>query len=69
MLKYCHRFFRTREEAMRFQRENGGALYVKPVKRTVSRYHDEAYMVGMTQEDMKQLPFCVAWNEQIGEEK
>ena len=54
---------------MRFQRENGGALYVKPVKRTVSRYHDEAYMVGMTQEDMKQLPFCVAWNEQIGEEK
>ena len=62
---YMSKFFKTKEEAKQFQKQNGcGALYSN-VKgsRTKQSYLVEAGMRGMSMEFCEEHPFVVAWNE------
>ena len=65
---YCHKFFATLDEAEKFKKDQGfGAIYRLNAKvkkgQGPNSYTIEAYMAGMTTEDMLKKPFCVAWNE------
>lgn len=64
---YMSRFFQTLEEAESFQRQHGGALYRLKAKvkkgHGPNNYKIEAIMRGLTEADMKSLPYCVAWNQ------
>lgn len=63
---YMNKFFRTKEEAVSFQKEQGfGALYSNEKgSRTKGKYKVEALMMGRSEEFQKEYPFCVAWNHQ-----
>ena len=64
---YMSRFFQTLEEAESFQKQHGGALYRLKAKvkkgHGPNNYKIEAIMRGLTEADMKSLPYCVAWNQ------
>lgn len=65
---YMNKFFKTLEEAETFQKKNGcGALYKLKAKvkkgQGPNNYTIEAMMQGMTEEQMQELPYCVAWNQ------
>lgn len=67
-MKYCRKFFATREDAEQFQEDHGsGALYA--MKQKVKKGHGpnsyaiEASIAGMTEMEREALPYCVAWNE------
>lgn len=64
-MRYCSKFFATKEEAKAFQKERGyGALYsYTKGSRTKKSYLCEAAMIGMSMEQVEQKPFVVAWNE------
>lgn len=61
---YMNRFFKTKDEAVAFQKEQGfGALYSNAKgSRTKSSYQTEALMMGKSNEFQQEHPFCVAWN-------
>lgn len=68
---YAHKFFDTKKGAKAFQKEHGGVFYSNaPRSHTKQDYLVEAAMAGMTEEQRKNRPFCVAWNTicGIGEE-
>ena len=64
---YMSKFFKTLEDADAFKKQNGGALY--KLKARVKKgqgpnsYTIEAMMRGLTEEEMKDFPYCVAWNQ------
>lgn len=61
---YYNAFFTTREEAEHFKKNNGcGAIYSN-VKgsRTKKSYEAEASMRGLSEQERKTHPYCVAWN-------
>ena len=61
---YMNKFFRTKEEAVSFQKEQGfGALYSNEKgSRTKGNYN--VAVVVVRDEFQKEHPFCVAWNHQ-----
>lgn len=64
-MMYMHKFFKTETEARAFRKSNGGAMYSgKPGSKTRQSYTVEACMAGLTEAQMKESPYCVAWNEQ-----
>ena len=67
MVKYNNRFFKTREEAKAFQKENGGVIYSHvPYSRTKRDFlYEMAVALDARGEivDKVKTPFCVAWNE------
>lgn len=67
MARYNNKFFRTRDEAFAFQKENGGAVYSNmPRSRTKGDFLAEvvvAYDARHEIVDVKETPWCVAWNE------
>lgn len=61
MTRYMCRWFKTLEEAQRFQKEHGGVLYKNiPRSRTKRDHHLAGYMFGFDSEEYK---FSVNWNE------
>lgn len=64
-MKYRNKFFKTKEEAIAFQKEHGGALYSNAkYSKTKMKYMAEALGVaGLNRESINKYPFCVAWNE------
>lgn len=64
---YNNKFFKTREEAVAFQRQHGGALYSNtPKSRTKKDYRAEmavAFDARMELVNPNETPYCVAWNE------
>lgn len=64
-MKYCRKFFATKEEAKAFQREKGfGALYsFAKGSRTKQRYMVEAAIAGLGMQSIMMNPYVVAWNE------
>ena len=66
-MKYCRKFFATKEDAEQFKKEHGGVLYEKArkVKKGYgpNNYTVEASIAGMSEAQRAELPYCVAWNE------
>lgn len=67
---YYNRFFKTREEAREFQKENGGVLYSNtPKSRTKKNFRAEmavAFDARREVVDGNATPYCVAWNSTEG---
>lgn len=60
---YMHKFFKTETEARAYKKSHGGAMYSgKDGSKTRQSYTVEACMEGMTEKQMKERPYCVAWN-------
>lgn len=58
---YYAKWFKTEEEAKRFQKEHGGALYKNVPKSRTKRDHEIAsYMFGF---DKDEYPYSVNWNK------
>lgn len=64
-MRYIAEFFQNEESAKAFQKENNcGALYsAAKGSRTKSQYYVEAVMADMSDEDIKNRPYVIAWNE------
>lgn len=66
-MMYMSKFFRSLEEAESFKKNHGGALYkykAKVKKGTgMNDYKIEALMLGMSEDEMQEKPYCVAWNQ------
>lgn len=62
---YCNKFFKTKEQAQKFQKYNGGVIYSNaPHSRTKREYLIECCMMEKSENFRKEFPFVVAWNEQ-----
>ena len=66
-MRYNNRFFKTKEEAVAFQKQHGGAIYSNaPRSRSKMDFHVEM-MVALDARhevvDPSKTPWCVAWNE------
>lgn len=62
---YCNKFFKTKEQAQKFQKYNGGVLYSNaPHSRTKKEYNIERLMMEHSEQFANEYPFVVAWNEQ-----
>ena len=66
---YHNKFFKTKGEALFFQKEHGGALYCfAPKSRSKNDFLAEmAVALDARKEvvDPLKTPFCVAWNEEV----
>lgn len=70
MVKYCNKFFKTKEEAVAFKKSHGGVLYSGlKGSRTKSSYRTELCILNPSNYDeyAEQYPFVVAWNEVVKE--
>lgn len=71
MTMYCNKFFKTEEEAKKFQKEFGyGALYKNtPRSRSKKDFMVEAKLIACLPDDyIEKHPYCVAWNEKVKQE-
>ena len=65
-MMYKNKFFKTKEEAIAFQKEKGyGALYSNAKgSRTKMCYMDELLILGRYDEEfINDYPYVIAWNE------
>ena len=63
MTRYMCRWFKTLEEAQKFQKEHGGVLYKNiPRSRTKKDHQLAGYMFGF---DSNEYKFSVNWNEEV----
>lgn len=66
-MRYNNRFFKTKEEAVAFQKQHGGAIYSNaPRSRSKTDYHVETMVAWDARHeviDPNLMPWCVAWNE------
>lgn len=66
-MRYNNRFFATKEDAKKFQKEHCGALYANtPRSRTRLDFTTEmmvAWDARREAVDAEKTPYCVAWNE------
>ena len=66
-MMYMSAFFRTMDEAKSFSRKNGGIIfkYTARVNKLsgMNDYKIEALARGMSEEEMQEKPYCVAWNQ------
>lgn len=62
---YRNRFFKTKEEAEKFKKEHGGALYANiRYSHTKNDYMIEAKQVACKSDEfIAEHPYCVAWNQ------
>lgn len=64
---YNNRFFKTREEAKAFQKENGGAIYSDtPKSKTKRSFCAEMAVAFDARREVvnpNKTPWCVAWNQ------
>lgn len=70
MVKYCNKFFKTKEEALAFKKSHGGVMYSGlKGSRTKSSYRTELCILNPSNYDeyAEQYPFVVAWNEVVKE--
>lgn len=66
-VKYCSRFFSTRQEAADFRRRRGGGVILNDHKKSQHvSFRVEAAIAGMTLAQIVEKPWCVAWNEGAG---
>lgn len=68
-IRYCSKFFKSKQEALAFRRnEKGGsgAFYSNASgSKTRSSYRVEADMRGLSEEERKEYPYVIAWNETV----
>lgn len=68
MVKYCNKFFKTKEEALAFKKSHGGVMYSGlKGSRTKSSYRTELCILNPSNYDeyAAEYPFVVAWNKVI----
>lgn len=66
-MMYMSAFFKTLDDANEFRKKNGGIIYkftARVNKVTgMNDYKIEAFMRGMSEDEMQEKPYCVAWNQ------